>query len=121
MKRPETGRVRTSRAERAKLRKARDNRPNSRALLPKGTSREAKERRALRTPRQAKSLAPEEGRRASAHPPRRKKGPMDERPAPKNIGVSYERALGEGPEAHEGAGGKIDSTQRNMGQTGEVM
>jgi len=37
---------------------------------------------------------------------------------PKNFGVSYERGLGE---AHEGAGGKIDSTQRDMGQTGEVM
>jgi hypothetical protein len=40
---------------------------------------------------------------------------------PKNFGVSYERGLGEGREAHEGAGGKVDSTQRDMGQTGEVM
>ena len=53
--------------------------------------------------------------------PPRKKAPEPEKPLPKNFGVSYERGLGEGREAHEGAGGKIDSTQRDMGQTGEVM
>ena len=50
-----------------------------------------------------------------------KKGPTDERPPLENFGVSYDPPLGNPREAHEGAGGKIDSSQRDMGRTGEVM
>jgi hypothetical protein len=56
----------------------------------------------------------------SAHRPT-KKGPTDERARLENFGVSYDQPFGHPREAHEGAGGKIDSAQRDMGRTGEVM
>lgn len=39
--------------------------------------------------------------------------------ARENFGESYDRGLGRRRESHEGAGGKTDSTQRDMGQTGQ--
>jgi hypothetical protein len=36
-----------------------------------------------------------------------------------NFGESYDRGLGDRRERHEGAGGKTDSTQRDMGRTGQ--
>jgi hypothetical protein len=55
------------------------------------------------------------------HRARTKKAPADERTPPQNFGVSYDPPLGNPREAHEGAGGKIDSAQRDMGWTGEVI